>query len=33
VRWLGRMGGGGLGVLRKEKGPRWAGLVREMEEA
>jgi hypothetical protein len=23
----GQMGGSGLGVLRKEKGPRWAGLV------
>jgi hypothetical protein len=23
--WRGQMGGGGLGVVRKEKGPRWAG--------
>jgi hypothetical protein len=25
TRWRGWMGGGGLGVVRKEKGPRWAG--------
>jgi hypothetical protein len=25
TRWRGRMGSGGLGVMRKEKGPGWAG--------
>jgi hypothetical protein len=25
TQWHGRMGGGGLGVVRKEEGPRWAG--------
>jgi hypothetical protein len=24
TRWRGWMGGGGLGILRKEKGPGWA---------
>jgi hypothetical protein len=23
TRWCDRMGGGGLGILRKEKGPGW----------
>jgi hypothetical protein len=28
----GQMGGSGFGILRKEKGPRWAGLAPRAEE-